>query len=271
MTFIIIMLFNSLLLPAVQKQQIQQVDYGTFLAQLDTGKVSDNEAALRAVRMGRAQISQTDLEESVEVVIAGYRRKNAAISPREREIVSYHEIGHALAAAMQRDSAPVHKITIIPRSSGALGYTMQMEGEERSLMSREQLLNRLVTLAGGRAAEEVIFKTCTTGASNDIGKLTKLARAAITRFGMNEEFGIVAFETLHGQYLGGDASLACSPETAAKIDAAVVELVKSAHGKATEIMTANTDKLHELAKYLLEKETITGEEFMSILNRDGGK
>ncbi len=227
-----------------------------------------NEAALRAVRLGRSEVLQADLEESVEVVIAGYQRKNAVISSDEREIISYHEIGHALAAAMQKDSAPVHKITIIPRSSGALGYTMQVDEEERSLMTREQLLNRLVTLAGGSAAEEVGFGTCTCGASNDIEKLTKLARAAVSRFGMDPEIGMVAFETLQGQYLGGDTSLACSPETAARIDAAVVELVKTAHAKATEIMTANQDKLHELAKYLLEKETITGEEFMSILKQD---
>ena len=227
-----------------------------------------NEGALRAVRLGRNEVTQADLEESVETVIAGYQRKNAVISPKEREIVSYHEIGHALAAAMQKDSAPVHKITIIPRSSGALGYTMQVEEEEKSLMSREQLMNRLVTLAGGRAAEEVVFGTCTTGASNDIEKLTKLARAAITRFGMSDEFGMVAFETLQGQYLGGDASLACSPATAAKIDAAVVEMVKAAHATATEIIGANQEKLHELAKYLLERETITGEEFMAILRRE---
>lgn len=230
-----------------------------------------NEAALRAIRMGRSEVSQADLEESVEVVIAGYQRKNAVISTRKREVISYHEIGHALAAAMQQDSAPIHKITIIPRSSGALGYTMQVEEEERSLMSREQLMNRLVTLAGGRAAEEVIFKTCTTGASNDIEKLTKLSRAAITRFGMDEEFGMVAFETLQGQYLGGDTSLACSPATAAKIDAAVIELVRTAHAKAVEIMTENADKLHELAKYLLEKETITGDEFMAILKKEAQK
>ena len=227
-----------------------------------------NEAALRAVRMGRGEVILEDLEESVETVIAGQQRKNAVISPREKEIVSYHEIGHALAAAMQSDSAPVHKITIVPRTSGALGYTMQIEEEERSLMTREQLVNQLVVLAGGRAAEEVVFKTRTSGASNDIERATKLARAAVGRFGMDDDFGMVAFETVQNQYLGGDATLSCSPETAAKIDAAVIALVKSAHAKATEIMTANEGKLHELAKYLLEKETITGEEFMDILRTE---
>lgn len=226
-----------------------------------------NESALRAVRNGRKEVCQEDLEESVETVIAGYQRKNAVIPAKEREIVSYHEIGHALAAAMQSDSAPVHKITIIPRSSGALGYTMQVEEEERSLLTREQVMNKLVVLAGGRAAEEVIFKTCTSGASNDIERATKLARAAITRFGMSEQFGMVAFETLQGQYLGGDTSMTCSPETATKIDTEVIDLVKTAHTKAVEIMTQNEGKLHELAKYLLERETITGDEFMGILNK----
>lgn len=226
-----------------------------------------NEAALRAVREGRQVVAQVDLEESVETVIAGYQRKNAVIPPKEREIVSYHEIGHAIAAARQSDSAPVHKITIIPRTSGALGYTMQVDDEEKRIQTKEQLFAKLVTLTGGRAAEEVVFGTSTSGASNDIEKATKLARAMIARLGMSEEFDMVAFETITNQYLGGDASLACSPETAAKIDHEVVQLVGKAHNKAIEILKENMDRLHELSHFLLEKETITGEQFMEILNR----
>ncbi len=226
-----------------------------------------NEAALRAVREGRQEVAQVDLEESVETVIAGYQRKNAVIPPKEREIVSYHEIGHAIAAARQSDSAPVHKITIIPRTSGALGYTMQVDDEEKRIQTKEQLFAKLVTLTGGRAAEEVVFGTSTSGASNDIEKATKLARAMIARLGMSDGFDMVAFETITNQYLGGDASLACSPETAAKIDHEVVQLVGKAHNKAIEILKQDMDKLHELSHFLLEKETITGDEFMEILNR----
>ncbi|MBO5197107.1 MAG: ATP-dependent zinc metalloprotease FtsH [Lachnospiraceae bacterium] len=227
-----------------------------------------NEAALRAVRQGRSAVSQSDLEESVEVVIAGYQRKNAVISTKEKQIVAYHEIGHALVAAKQTESAPVHKITIVPRTSGALGYTMQVEEGERNLMTKEEAFNRIATLTGGRAAEELIFGTFTTGASNDIEQATKIARAMVTRYGMSKEFDMVALETLNGKYLGGDASLACSDTTAAKIDEEVVELVKSAHEKALGILRENAAKLNELAQYLYEKETITGEEFMEILNRE---
>ena len=226
-----------------------------------------NEAALRAVRQGRPTVTQADLEESVETVIAGAQRKNAVISPREKEIVAYHEIGHALVAARQTDSAPVTKITIIPRTSGALGYTMQVDEGEHNLMSREEVFNKIATLTGGRSAEELIFGSITTGAANDIEQATKLSRAMVTRYGMTEEFDMVALETVQNQYLGGDAALACSAETAAKIDAKVVQTVKQAHQKALEILRANEAKLHELAKYLLEKETITGAEFMEILNR----
>ena len=228
-----------------------------------------NEAALRAVRMGRKRIEQGDLEESVETVIAGAQRKNAVISPKEKRIVSYHEIGHALVAAMQTDSAPVTKITIVPRTSGALGYTMQVDEGEHSLMSRAEAENKIATLTGGRAAEELIFgaDNITTGASNDIEQATRLARAMITRYGMSDEFGMVALETLQNQYLGGDASLACSAETAARIDEKVIATVKAAHDKARKILKDNEDKLNELAKYLLEKETITGEEFMDVLHR----
>ena len=227
-----------------------------------------NEAALRAVRMGRVAVSQNDLEESVEVVIAGYQRKNAVISTKEKRIVAYHEVGHALVAAKQTDSAPVHKITIIPRTSGALGYTMQVDEEEKNLMTREEVFNRIVTLTGGRAAEELIFGTFTTGASNDIEQATKLARAMITRYGMSKDFDMVALETVTGKYLGGDTSLACADTTAAKIDEEVVEMVKRAHEKAISILKENAAKLNELAQYLYEKETITGEEFMDILNRE---
>ena len=224
-----------------------------------------NEAALRAVRNGRSAVDQSDLEESVEVVIAGYQRKNAVISQQEKEIIAYHEIGHALVAAMQKDSAPVHKITMIPRTSGALGYTMQVDEGEKFLMTKEEALARLATLTGGRSAEEIIFNTCTSGASNDIEKATQLARAMVTRYGMSSTFDMIALETVNNQYLGGDTSLACSPETAARIDDEVNRIVKNAHAKAVQILTDNIEKLHELAHYLLDKETITGEEFMAIL------
>lgn len=227
-----------------------------------------NEAALRAVRMGRKTVSQSDLEESVETVIAGYQRKDAGVSKDEKKIVSYHEVGHALVAALQSHSAPVHKITIIPRTSGALGYTMQVEADQRFLMSKEEAFNKIVTLTGGRAAEELIFHSITTGASNDIEQATKIARAMVTRYGMSEQFGMVALETVNNAYLGGDASLACSEETASRIDNEVITMVGTAYDKAKEILTGNEEKLHELAAYLLAKETITGEEFMEILNRN---
>ena len=226
-----------------------------------------NEAALRAVKYGRTLVNQSDLEESVEVVIAGYQRKNAVISPREREIVAYHEIGHALVAARQTDSAPVHKITIVPRTSGALGYTMQTPEADTVLLSKEEALAKIATLTGGRSAEELIFGSVTSGASNDIEQATKLARSMVTRLGMSETFDMTALETVSNQYLGGDAALACSAETATKIDKEVVEIIRTAHEKAIGILKDNMDKLHELAKYLLEKETITGDEFMAILNR----
>ncbi|MBC3939644.1 ATP-dependent metallopeptidase FtsH/Yme1/Tma family protein [Anaerotruncus massiliensis (ex Liu et al. 2021)] len=225
-----------------------------------------NEAALRAVKYGRTLVNQSDLEESVEVVIAGYQRKNAVISPREREIVAYHEIGHALVAARQTDSAPVHKITIVPRTSGALGYTMQVDESERVLMSKEEAFNKIATLTGGRAAEEVVFQSVTSGASNDIEQATRLARSMVTRYGMSDAFGMVALETVQNPYLGGDASLECSAETAARVDQEVMGIIREAHDKAVKILRDNEPKLHELAKYLLEKETITGEEFMRILN-----
>lgn len=226
-----------------------------------------NEGALRAVRMGRRVVSQADLEESVETVIAGYQKKNASVSENERRIVAYHEIGHALVAACQSNSAPVHKITIIPRTSGALGYTMQVEDGERFLMSKEEALNKIATLTGGRAAEEFMFHSITTGASNDIEQATKLARAMVTRYGMSDQFGMVALETVTNQYLGGDTSLACSPETAKAIDDEVIATVKAQYEKAMGILRDHAAKLNELAGYLLEKETITGEEFMEILNR----
>ena len=226
-----------------------------------------NEAALRAVRCGRKFVNQSDLQESIDVVVAGYQKKNKILSDHERLIVSYHEIGHALVAALQNNSAPVTKITIIPRTSGALGYTMQVEQEERNLMSREELENQIATLTGGRAAEELVFHSITTGASNDIEKATKLARAMITRYGMSDAFDMVALETVTGQYMGGDTSLACAPETSAKIDEMVVETVKAQHEKAMELLKSHEAKLHELAKFLNEKETITGEEFMAILQR----
>lgn len=225
-----------------------------------------NEAALRAVRDGRKFVTQADLEESVEVVIAGYQKKNKIMTDKEKLIVSYHEVGHALVAALQSHSAPVTKITIIPRTSGALGYTMQVDEDEHNLMSREELENKIATLTGGRVAEDLVFHSITTGASNDIEQATKVARAMITRFGMNEEFGMVAFETVTNQYLGGDTSLACSESTAAQIDEKVVVAVRKQYDKAEQLLKDNMPKLHELAKYLYEKETITGDEFMEILN-----
>ena len=226
-----------------------------------------NEAALRAVRDGRKTATQADLEESIEVVIAGYQKKNAILTDKEKCIVAYHEIGHALVAALQNHSAPVQKITIIPRTSGALGYTMQVDEGEHYLMSRDEIVNKIATLTGGRAAEQVAFNSITTGASNDIEQATKLARAMITRYGMNEDFGMVAMETVTNQYLGGDTSLSCSPETQARIDAEVVKLIKEQYEKAVKILTDNRRKLDELAQYLYEKETITGDEFMEILER----
>ncbi len=224
-----------------------------------------NEAALRAVRMGRNIVLQEDLEESVETVLAGYQRKNAVVSSKEKEIIAYHEIGHAIVAASQSESAPVHKITIIPRTSGALGYTMQVAEEESFLMSKEEILNRIATLTAGRAAEHIIFNSITSGASNDIEQATKLARAMVTRLGMSDDFGMTALETVTNQYLGGDTSLACSAETAALIDKEVMDIIKKQYDKAEGILKSNLAKLHEAAKYLLKKETITGEEFMQIM------
>ena len=226
-----------------------------------------NEAALRAVRENRKYVTQSDLEESIEVVIAGYQKKNSVLSTKEKLIVAYHEIGHALVAALQTNSAPVTKITIIPRTSGALGYTMQVDSEERNLMSKEEIENKIATLTGGRCAEELVFGSITTGASNDIEQATKLARAMITRFGMSDRFGMVALETQANPYLGGDSSLSCSPETAAHIDDMVVSAVKEAYDKAMNLLRENQGKLHELAKYLYDRETITGDEFMEILNQ----
>ena len=225
-----------------------------------------NEAALRAVRDGRKFATQADFEESIEVVIAGYQKKNRVLSNKEKLIVSYHEVGHALVAAKQTDSAPVHKITIIPRTSGALGYTMQVDEQEHYLMSKEELENKIATFTGGRAAEELIFHSITTGASNDIEQATKIARGMISRYGMSDEFDMVAMESMSNQYLGGDASLSCSFETQTLLDKKVVELVRRQHEKAYKILEENINKLHELAKYLYEHETITGEEFMKILN-----
>lgn len=227
-----------------------------------------NEAALRAVRQGQTIVHEADLEESVEVVIAGYQKKNAVLSDQEKKVVSYHEVGHALVAALQSHSAPVQKITIIPRTSGALGYTMQVEQGDKYLMTKEEIENKIATFTGGRAAEEVVFNQITTGASNDIEQATKLARAMITRYGMSDEFDMVALETVTNQYLGGDASLACSADTQKEIDRQVTELVKKQHQKAKKLLLDNRDKLDELSNYLYEKETITGEEFMEILNRD---
>ncbi len=227
-----------------------------------------NEAALRAVRDNRTLVTQADLEESIETVIAGYQKKNAVLSDKEKLIVSYHEVGHALVAALQNHSAPVQKITIIPRTSGALGYTMQVETGEKNLMSKTELENKIATLTGGRAAEEVVFGEVTTGASNDIEQATKLARAMIARYGMSQDFDMVALETVQNQYLGGDASLACSAETQREIDRQVVELVKKQHQKAKGLLAENRQQLDQIAQYLFEKETITGEEFMKLL--EGG-
>lgn len=225
-----------------------------------------NEAALRAVRENRSFVTQADLEESIEVVIAGYQKKNAILTDQEKKVVSYHEIGHALVAAKQSNSAPVQKITIVPRTSGALGYTMQVEEGNHYLMSQEELENKIATLTGGRAAEEMVFHSASTGASNDIEQATKLARSMITRYGMSKDFDMVAMETVTNQYLGGDTSLSCSAETQAEIDRQVVELVKKQHEKARKILEENREKLDELADYLYDKETITGDEFMRILN-----
>ena len=249
----------------------ENVDFSTVARMASSASGAElanivNEAALRAVRDGRKLVTQADLEESIETVIAGYQKKNAILTDREKWIVSYHEIGHALVAARQTHSAPVQKITIIPRTSGALGYTMQVEEGNHYLMSREEIENKIATFTGGRAAEEVVFGSVTTGASNDMEQATKLARAMLTRYGMSDEFGMVALETVTNQYLGGDASLACSPETQTKIDRLVVELVERQHQKALQILRDDRQKLDELARFLHEKETITGEEFMSILN-----
>ena len=248
------------------------IDFGTIARATSGASGAElaniiNEAALRAVRMGHNRVKQEDLMESVEVILAGYQRKGAVISPEEKKIIAYHEVGHALVAAKQKNSAPVQKITIIPRTSGALGYTLQVDEGEKSLMSKEELFNKIATFTGGRVAEELKFGSITTGASNDIEQATRLARGMITRYGMSEEFGMVALETINNQYLGGDTSLACSNETATKIDAAVVAVVKQAHEKAVGIIRKNMHKLDEIAQFLLEKETITGEEFMEILNR----
>lgn len=249
------------------------IDYGT-LARATAGASGAelaniiNEGALRAVRMQRHIVEQEDLEESIETVIAGYQRKGAVISAEEKKVIAYHEIGHALVAAMQKHSAPVHKITIIPRTSGALGYTMQVSDNDSVLMTKEELFNKIVTMTGGRSAEEVVFGSITSGASNDIEQATKLARSMVTRLGMTEEFDMMATEVIANRYLGGDASLQCSEETAGKIDAAVLGLIKEAHGRAREILSENREKLDVLAQYLLEKETITGEEFMQLLQRD---
>ena len=227
-----------------------------------------NEAALRAVRMGRKLVSQEDLEESVEVVIAGYQKKDSGVSVNERKIIAYHEVGHALVAACQSHSAPVHKITIIPRTSGALGYTMQVDEEQRYLLTKDEALNKIATFTGGRAAEELIFHSVTSGASNDIEQATRIARAMVTRYGMGETFDMVALETVTNQYLGGDTSLACAPDTAKLIDEEVIKIVREQHQKALQILKENEGKLHKIAEYLLEKETITGEEFMDIFSRE---
>ena len=227
-----------------------------------------NEAALRAVRDGRKRVEQADLEESIEVVIAGYQKKNTVLSDHEKRVVAYHEIGHALVAAMQTNSAPVQKITIIPRTSGALGYTMQVDQQDKYLLTKEELENKIATFTGGRAAEEIVFNEVSTGAANDIEQATKLARAMVTRYGMSGEFDMVALETVNNQYLGGDTSLVCSADTQKEIDREVVEIVKTQHEKAKKILAGSMDKLKELADYLYEKETITGDEFMAILNEE---
>lgn len=253
---------NKQMSPDIDYQVIARATAGASGAELAN---IVNEAALRAVRSGRTQVEQADLEESVETVIAGYQRKGAVVSEKDKKIVSYHEIGHALVAAMQKHSAPVHKITIVPRTSGALGYTMQVEEQETLLMSKEEILDKITTYTGGRVAEELIFGSVTSGASNDIEQATKLARAMITRLGMSDNFGMMALETVGNQYLGGDASLACSEQTAAKIDEEVRQVIAQCYDKAKQILSENMPKLHELAEYLLERETITGEEFMNIL------
>ncbi|WP_255763983.1 ATP-dependent zinc metalloprotease FtsH [Jeotgalibaca sp. MA1X17-3] len=253
------------------KMDSSNIDYNTIARATSGASGAElaniiNEAALRAVRENHKEVKQEDLEESVETVIAGYQRKNAVISPKEKEIVSYHEVGHALVAALQTESAPVHKITIIPRTSGALGYTMQIEEGEKSLMSRNELYNKLVTLAGGRAAEEIIFGAQSTGASNDIEQMTKIARAMITRYGMSDTFGMMQIETQTNQYLGGDSTMNVSSGTAERVDQEVMELLRTAHEKAGTILSENLNKLHELSHHLLVKESISGQEFMNILN-----
>ena len=253
---------NKQMSPDIDYQVIARATAGASGAELAN---IVNEAALRAVRSGRTQVEQADLEESVETIIAGYQRKGAVVSEKDKKVVSYHEIGHALVAAMQKHSAPVHKITIVPRTSGALGYTMQVEEQETLLMSKEEILDKITTYTGGRVAEELIFGSVTSGASNDIEQATKLARAMITRLGMSDNFGMMALETVGNQYLGGDASLACSEQTAAKIDEEVRQVIAQCYDKAKQILSENMPKLHELAEYLLERETITGEEFMNIL------
>ena len=291
---LVLLLFNFLAMPWLSEHQIKDVDYNTFVSMTEKKEIGQveiqeqdnrilftsadgasgaelanivNEAALRAVRDGRRFATQADLEESIEVVIAGYQKKNAIMTDHEKKIVSYHEIGHALVAARQTNSAPVQKITIVPRTSGALGYTMQVEEGNHYLMTQEEMENKIATLTGGRAAEETVFGSITTGASNDIEQATKLARAMITRYGMSKDFDMVAMETVQNQYLGGDTSLACSAETQTKIDQQVVALVKQQHEKALQILADNRAKLDELAAFLYEKETITGEEFMEILKK----
>ena len=249
--------------PAIDFNAIARASAGASGAELAN---IINEAALLAVKDGRKSVVQKDLEEAIETVIAGYQKKGKVISNREKMIVSYHEIGHALVAALTKGSAPVHKITIVPRTSGALGYTMQVEEDERNLMTKEEAYAKIMTLTGGRCAEELIFDSITSGASNDIEQATRIARAMITRLGMSDTFGMTALETVNSQYLGGDTSLACSSETAAKIDEEVVTLIQKAHDEAKQLLKDNMGKLHELAKYLYEHETITGEEFMKILN-----
>lgn len=249
------------------------IDYGVIARATSGASGADlaniiNEGALLAVKHNRRIVTQNDLMESVETVLAGMQRKNKVISPKEKKIVAYHEIGHALVAAKQNHSAPVTKITIVPRTSGALGYTMQVDEEEQNLLSKEEAFNKIVTLTGGRSAEEIVFGTYTTGASNDIEKITKLARAMVTRYGMSQEFDMMALETNQSQYLGGDGQLSCGSDTAARIDSEVLDIIKRAHQKAKDIITANRDKVDELAEYLLEKETITGEEFMAILGKE---
>ena len=249
--------------PAIDFNAIARASAGASGAELAN---IINEAALLAVKDGRKSVVQKDLEEAIETVIAGYQKKGKVISNREKMIVSYHEIGHALVAALTKGSAPVHKITIVPRTSGALGYTMQVEEDERNLMTKEEAYAKIMTLTGGRCAEELIFDSITSGASNDIEQATRIARAMITRLGMSDTFGMTALETVNSQYLGGDTSLACSSETAAKVDEEVVTLIQKAHDEAKQLLKDNMGKLHELAKYLYEHETITGEEFMKILN-----